>query len=110
MQRRPVCCNEQLEWARVDLDERRRRVQQCLDEMKLNREILISLLMWEIGKPFKIAEADVDRCISGVEWYLAKIEGMLGGRQPLGIVSNIASWNYPLSALFHGVLVQVLAL
>jgi hypothetical protein len=29
--------DEQLEWARVDLDERRRRVQQCLDEMKLNR-------------------------------------------------------------------------
>jgi acyl-CoA reductase-like NAD-dependent aldehyde dehydrogenase len=101
--------DEQLEWARVDLDERRRRVQQCLDEMKLNREILISLLMWEIGKPFKIAEADVDRCISGVEWYVAKIEGMLGERKPVGMVSNIASWNYPLSALFHAVLVQVLA-
>jgi delta 1-pyrroline-5-carboxylate dehydrogenase len=68
---------EQLEWARIDLDERRRRVQQCIDEMKLNRDILISLLMWEIGKPYKIAEADVDRCISGVEWYVAKIGGML---------------------------------
>ncbi len=101
--------SEQLEWVRVDLDERRRRVQQCLEEMKLNREILIALLMWEIGKPLKIAEADVDRCISGVEWYIAKIEGMLGDRKPLGMVSNIASWNYPLSALFHAVLVQVLA-
>src|SRR5271156_674818 len=30
---------EQLEWARVDLDERRYRVQQCLEEMKLDREI-----------------------------------------------------------------------
>jgi len=101
--------DEQSEWARVDLDERRRRVQQCLDEMKLNRNLLISLLMWEIGKPFKIAEADVDRCVSGVEWYVAKIEGMLGARHPVGVVSNIASWNYPLSALFHAVLVQVLA-
>jgi len=34
---------------------------------------------------------------------------MLGNRQPLGMVSNIASWNHPLSALFHAVLVQVLA-
>jgi acyl-CoA reductase-like NAD-dependent aldehyde dehydrogenase len=101
--------SEQVEWARVDLDERRCRIQQCLDEIKLNRELLISLLMWEIGKPFKIAEADVDRCVSGVEWYLATVEGMLGDRYPLGMVSNIASWNYPLSALFHAVLVQVLA-
>jgi len=100
---------EQVAWAEVDLDERRRRVQQCLSDMKHNRGLLIPLLMWEIGKPFKVAEADVDRCISGVEWYIEKIEKMLGRRQPLGMVSNIASWNYPLSALFHAVLVQVLA-
>jgi acyl-CoA reductase-like NAD-dependent aldehyde dehydrogenase len=100
---------EQVAWAQVDLDERRRRVRQCLNDMKQNRGLLIPLLMWEIGKPFKIAEADVDRCISGVEWYVDKIERMLGRRQPLGMVSNIASWNYPLSALFHAVLVQVLA-
>ena len=100
---------EQMAWAQVDLDERRRRVQQCLNDMKQNRGLLIPLLMWEIGEPFKIAEADVDRCISGVEWYSEKIERMLGRRQPLGMVSNIASWNYPLSALFHAVLVQVLA-
>ena len=100
---------EQAAWAQVDLDERRRRVQQCLNDMKQNRVLLISLLMWEIGKPFKVAEADVDRCISGVEWYIEKIEHMLGRRQPVGMVSNIASWNYPLSALYHAVLVQVLA-
>jgi acyl-CoA reductase-like NAD-dependent aldehyde dehydrogenase len=100
---------EQSAWAQVDLDERRRRVQQCLNDMKQNRVLLISLLMWEIGKPFKVAEADVDRCISGVEWYIEKIEHMLGRRQPVGMVSNIASWNYPLSALYHAVLVQVLA-
>jgi acyl-CoA reductase-like NAD-dependent aldehyde dehydrogenase len=100
---------EQAEWAQVDLDERRRRVQQCLNDMKANRDLLIPLLMWEIGKPYKVAEADVDRCISGVEWYVEKVEHMLGKRQPLGMVSNIASWNYPLSALFHAVLVQVLA-
>ena len=35
---------------------------------------------------------------------------MLAGRQPLaGPVSNIASWNYPLSVLVHAMLVQVLA-
>ena len=45
-----------------------------------------------------------------MRWYLAEIEAMLAGRQPLaGPVSNIASWNYPLSVLVHAMLVQLLA-
>jgi acyl-CoA reductase-like NAD-dependent aldehyde dehydrogenase len=55
------------------------------------------------------ALTDIDRCISGVEWYVEKIEGMLGDRKPVGLISNIASWNYPMSVLMHAVLVQVLA-
>jgi acyl-CoA reductase-like NAD-dependent aldehyde dehydrogenase len=100
---------EHAAWSRVDLDERRRRVADCLAEMKKHRELLIYLLMWEIGKPHRLAAADVDRCVSGVEWYVENIEAILGKRASIGLVSNIASWNYPLSALFHAVLVQVLA-
>jgi acyl-CoA reductase-like NAD-dependent aldehyde dehydrogenase len=100
---------EQATWAQMDVDERRRRVQECLDQLRQHRQLLSYLLMWEIGKPHRLAEADVDRCISGVEWYVANLEGMMRERRPLGLVSNIASWNYPLSSLLHAVLVQVLA-
>jgi acyl-CoA reductase-like NAD-dependent aldehyde dehydrogenase len=100
---------EATEWARVDLDERKRRVVECLDAMVLHRDLLARLLMWEIGKPLKQAETDVDRCVDGVRWYVETIEGMLDGRRPLGVVSNIASWNYPYSVLVHAVLVQALA-
>ena len=34
---------------------------------------------------------------------------MLAGRTPLGLISNIASWNYPYSVLMHSVLVKALA-
>jgi acyl-CoA reductase-like NAD-dependent aldehyde dehydrogenase len=50
----------------------------------------------------------VQRCIDGVQWYIQEIEGMLGDRTPIGVVSNIASWNYPLSVLVHSCLVQML--
>lgn len=96
-------------WSRTDLDERRRRVSECLDLLRGQRELLALLLMWEIGKPYKLATTDVDRCISGVAWYVDNIESMVSGRRPLGLISNIASWNYPLSVLVHAVLVQVLA-
>jgi len=97
------------DWARVDLDERKRKVTLCLEGLRQQRELLALLLIWEIGKPYAQALSDVDRCISGVEWYVDNIEPMLEGRQPIGLISNIASWNYPMSVLMHSVLVQVLA-
>lgn len=96
-------------WARVDLEERRARVGDCIARLREHRDLLTGLLVWEIGKPYAQAQVSVDRCISGVEWYLERIEPMLEGRQPLGLISNIASWNYPLSVLVHAVLVQILA-
>ena len=101
--------SESAEWPAVDLDERRRRVQDCIVGLRAQRDLMALLLIWEIGKPYAQALTDVDRCISGVEWYVDNIEEMIAGREPIGLISNIASWNYPLSVLMHSVLVQVLA-
>ncbi|MFL6270088.1 MAG: aldehyde dehydrogenase family protein [Actinomycetes bacterium] len=101
---------EHREWVTVDLDERRARVARCIDELEAHRELLALLLVWEIGKPWRQALTSVDRTITGVRWYLEEVEPMVAGRQPLaGPVSNIASWNYPLSVLVHAMLVQFLA-
>jgi acyl-CoA reductase-like NAD-dependent aldehyde dehydrogenase len=98
------------EWARTPLAERKARVAAAVAAMAASREELALLLAWEIGKPWKLACADVDRALDGVRWYLEEIEGMLGDRAPLdGPVSNIASWNYPMSVLVHAELVQLLA-
>ncbi|MDO1449717.1 aldehyde dehydrogenase family protein [Rhodocytophaga aerolata] len=99
---------EAADWCRIDLDERKQRVQNCLDELRIHVDLIAKLLMWEIGKTYKLGFTDIDRCIDGVQWYIDHIEEMLGRREPLGVVSNIASWNYPMSVLMHAVLVQVL--
>ncbi|HEV8648114.1 MAG TPA: aldehyde dehydrogenase family protein [Actinomycetes bacterium] len=101
---------EHRRWAKVDLDERRARVARCVEQLEAHRELLALLLVWEIGKPWRQALTSVDRTASGVRWYLDEIEPMVAGRGPLaGPVSNIASWNYPLSVLVHAMLVQLLA-
>jgi acyl-CoA reductase-like NAD-dependent aldehyde dehydrogenase len=107
-------CREHEEWSSVELDERRRRVTAAVDAMTEHRDLLALLLVWEIGKPWRLACADVDRCLDGVRWYVGQIERQLadgtGLRRPLpGPVSNIASWNYPMSVQVHAELVQVLA-
>ena len=106
------------EWARVPLADRKARVSAAVEAMSEVRDDLALLLAWEIGKPWKLACADVDRALDGVRWYLDNIDEMLAtdaagrpfDRTPLsGPVSNIASWNYPMSVLVHAELVQLLA-
>lgn len=106
---------EHVAWAAVGLEERKARVTAALDAMTEHRDLLALLLVWEIGKPWRLACADVDRGIDGVRWYVGEIDRQLASgtpeaRTPLpGPVSNIASWNYPMSVQVHAELVQVLA-
>lgn len=98
------------EWGSVPLAERKAKVSAAVEAMADAREDLALLLSWEIGKPWRLACADVDRALDGVRWYVEEIDSMLAGRSPLpGPVSNIASWNYPMSVLVHSELVQLLA-
>ena len=98
------------DWSKTPLDERKARVAKAVELLREHRDLLAQLIIWEIGKPWKLACADVDRAIEGVEWYLGEIDRQMQGRTPLpGPVSNIASWNYPLSVLVHAELVQLLA-
>ena len=86
------------------------RVAAALDALTAHRDLLALLLVWEIGKPWRLACADVDRALDGVRWYVDEIDRQVAGREPLpGPVSNIASWNYPMSVLVHAELVQLLA-
>ena len=97
-------------WSEVDLDERKSRVSTAVEGLQAERDTLALLLAWEIGKPWKLACADVDRALDGVRWYLQEIDRQMEGRSPLpGPVSNIASWNYPMSVQVHAELVQGLA-
>ncbi|MBB5080153.1 aldehyde dehydrogenase family protein [Nonomuraea endophytica] len=102
--------SEHRQWRHVPLAERKARVTAAVEAMAEHRDLLAMLLVWEIGKPWKTACADVDRCLDGVRWYVGEIDRMTAGRTPLpGPVSNIASWNYPMSVLMHAMLVQALA-
>jgi acyl-CoA reductase-like NAD-dependent aldehyde dehydrogenase len=101
---------EHVAWSGMPLAERKARVEAAVDLLSEHRDLLALLLVWEIGKPWRLACADVDRALDGVRWYAGEIDRQVAGRDPLhGPVSNIASWNYPMSVLVHAELVQLLA-
>ena len=100
------------DWGKVELDERKERVTAAVDVMAAHRDLLALLLVWEIGKPWRLACADVDR--GARRCPLVRRADRPAARRraatPLpGPVSNIASWNYPMSVQVHAELVQALA-
>lgn len=96
-------------WAARPLEDRARAVEEAVVLLHAHRDLLVRILAWDIGKTLPTASNDVDRCLAGIAWYLEQMDGMLEDREPLGLVSNIASWNYPFSVLLLNVLVQSLA-
>ncbi len=96
-------------WSELTLEQRKKAVAQTIIDIEKHKELIAYILIWEIGKPYSLALDDVERCIGGVKWYLENIDSMLDDRKAIGLVSNIASWNYPLSVLVHACLVQSLA-
>ncbi|GAA2924713.1 hypothetical protein GCM10010518_09510 [Kitasatospora cinereorecta] len=70
-------------WPHIPLPERRARVCATLEALTEHRELLALLLVWEIGKPWRLTQADVDRAIDAVRWYTEHIERLLAGRTPL---------------------------
>ncbi|UQU63431.1 aldehyde dehydrogenase family protein [Couchioplanes caeruleus] len=105
-----AAAREHRDWAATPLGERKARVAVAVEALTAHRDLLALTLVWEIGKPWRAACADVDRALDGVRWYLQQIDRQAAGREPLpGPVSNIASWNYPMSVLVHAELVQLLA-
>jgi acyl-CoA reductase-like NAD-dependent aldehyde dehydrogenase len=101
--------DQQAAWGALSLDQRKQKVAAALTEMRAHGELLALALAWEIGKPMALARSDAQRCFDGVAWYLENIDRLVGTRKPVGLVSNVASWNYPLSVLMHAVLVEVVS-
>ena len=84
------------EWAKVGLDERRERVSRAVAAMREHRDLLALLLVWEIGKPWRLACADVDRSLDGVDWYVAEADRQLAGRVfELAAKLPLSPWHFP---------------
>ncbi|GAB1645741.1 aldehyde dehydrogenase family protein [Krasilnikovia sp. MM14-A1259] len=105
-----AAADQHYQWSETWLPERRARVLAALDDLGAHRDLLALTQVWELGTPWRLACADVDRALDGVRWYLERIERQLGDRDPLpGPVSNLASWNHPVGVLVQTELVQMLA-
>lgn len=102
-------------WPTMRVKERIECMQHFVSAMETKRELIVKLLMWEIGKNLPDAEKEFDRTIQyiddTIEEYkkmdrsaakFEKHEGVIAHmrRGPLGVVLCLGPYNYPLNETF----------
>ena len=103
------------QWPTIRVRERLNCLARFADNMKLHREEIVKLLMWEIGKTLEDSQKEFDRTVDyiydTIEAYKeldqksAKFEKEGGiyahiRRSPLGVVLCLGPYNYPLNETF----------
>ncbi|WP_322978498.1 NADP-dependent glyceraldehyde-3-phosphate dehydrogenase [Pseudomonas sp. C11] len=102
-------------WPNLRVAERIRHVQSFLARMRQQRDVVVRLLMWEIGKSLKDAEKEFDRTCDYIVDTIDELkkldrrssrfeleQGTLGQirRAPLGVALCMGPYNYPLNETF----------
>jgi glyceraldehyde-3-phosphate dehydrogenase (NADP+) len=102
-------------WPNLRVAERIRHVQSFLTRMREQRDAVVRLLMWEIGKSLKDAEKEFDRTCDYIVDTIDELkkldrrssrfeleQGTLGQirRAPLGVALCMGPYNYPLNETF----------
>ena len=102
-------------WPTMKVLDRIKAMENFVAEMKTKRDIIVNLLMWEIGKNFNDSKKEFDRTVDyiydTIESYKqidrdsAKFQKNSGinahiRRGPLGVVLCLGPYNYPLNETF----------
>lgn len=103
------------EWPTMSVTKRIEYVEKFLEAMRLKREEVVKLLMWEIGKSLKDSEKEFDRTcdyitdtiksLKELDRKSAKLieeQGFMAQirRVPLGVALCMGPFNYPLNETF----------
>ncbi|MEN6463103.1 MAG: NADP-dependent glyceraldehyde-3-phosphate dehydrogenase [Syntrophomonas sp.] len=102
-------------WPTLSVSARIEHMENFVDRMKKKQELIVNLLMWEIGKSFADSTKEFMRSVEYIEDTIealkeldsesskfVKADGIMGQirRAPLGVVLCMGPFNYPLNETF----------
>lgn len=103
------------EWPTMPVSKRIECMQEFVRQMAAQRDLVVKLLMWEIGKSLADSRKEFDRTVEYIQATIVAlkaqdnensrftvVEGTIGQvrRTPLGVVLCMGPYNYPLNETF----------
>lgn len=111
-----------LQWKKLSFQERGKYFQKISQKLLENKETYAQLATLEMGKPIKMARAEVEKCAWVCEYFAKNAESYLREEvvealskkntiqyQPMGIILGIMPWNFPFWQVFRAVATSVMA-
>ena len=109
-------------WPKASVEERLTYMNKFIEELKVYREDIIKILMWEIAKNLKDATTEFDRTIKYIEDTIVRLKelereafpksvgGLIVENKPsaLGVVFVMGPYNYPLNETFANIIPALL--
>jgi succinate-semialdehyde dehydrogenase/glutarate-semialdehyde dehydrogenase len=103
-----------VDWRATDFGERSALFERIALYLRAHKSELATLVTNEMGKPLVEAEAEVEKCAVGCEYFARQASALLAdepmassatesyvGFRPLGTVLAIMPWNFPLWQVFR---------
>ncbi len=102
-----------LSWRKTSNQQRAQLLRQWYDLITLHAEDLARILTMEQGKPIREARAEIAYGASFIEWFAEEAKRIYGDvvpkapdgrrilvlKQPVGVVSAITPWNFPIAMI-----------
>ncbi len=101
-------------WRRLAVSERVAYLQRVADVIKAGKEQYAKLITTEMGKPISEAEYEINKVLSGFDYYLKNAARFLQDElvqtnasksyirfEPLGIIFSVMPWNFPFWQVFR---------
>ncbi|MCE7736871.1 MAG: NAD-dependent succinate-semialdehyde dehydrogenase [Candidatus Heimdallarchaeota archaeon] len=101
-------------WKNTSMDERKMLFRRLADVLRLRKDDFAKLMVTEMGKPIKQAEAEVEKCAWTCEVYADNVDEWLHSEtviadgkehcvifQPLGVILSVMPWNFPFWQAFR---------
>ena len=101
-------------WKQFEIDERLELLKNLANQVFENKSELSELITAEMGKPILESEAEIEKCISLIDFYIKNADQFLEddiieteahesfiSYDPLGCILAIMPWNYPFWQVFR---------
>lgn len=110
------------DWRETSFETRRKLTQRLAALLRERKKEFSQVITQEMGKPITQAEAEIDKCAWGCEFYAERAESYLkeeiiptdAGKSyvrydPLGVILGIMPWNFPFWQVFRFAVPAIMA-
>lgn len=111
-----------IQWKRQTVAERLKFIKNLIFALTNNKETLARQCTAEMGKPYKQAVAEVEKCRLLCEYYIDNAEEFLAPKtiktdasesyvtyEPLGVILGVMPWNFPYWQVFRFAIPSIIA-